>query len=75
MRTYGALNSGLLTGLLGFNGFSGMILYFLIFFIISFILLTKIKYNTKEYFLSLTDILYSGMFGDLMVFIVMWVIS
>ena len=75
LRTYGALNSGLLTGLLGFNGFSGMIVYFVIFFVISFILLCKIKYNAKEYFFNYSDVVYSGLFGDLMVFIVVWVIS
>ncbi len=51
-RTYGALNAGIIAGLFGFDGISGVICYVIIFFLVSACLLYKMKFNVKEFFLS-----------------------
>ncbi|EAS05805.1 Rab5-interacting protein (Rab5ip) (macronuclear) [Tetrahymena thermophila SB210] len=75
IRTFGSLNAGLATGLLGYDGFSGTILYFIFFFIVSFLCLQKTGFKPQNYFLSANDVITGGLLGDLLVFILVWVLS
>ncbi len=52
VRTYGALNAGIVAGLFGLNGISGVVCFVALFFIVSIILMYKTSFNVKNYFLN-----------------------
>lgn len=75
LRTFGSLNAGLAAGLIGFDGFSGTIVYFIFFFIVSYLVLLKTGFKPANYFLSASDAITGGLLGDLLVFILIWVLA
>jgi hypothetical protein len=75
IRTYGALNAGIIAGLFGFNGLSGLACYFVLFFIVSICLLYKAKFDSKKFFINKNELVFGGMTNDMLLFIMVWVIA
>ncbi|KRX00460.1 hypothetical protein PPERSA_03193 [Pseudocohnilembus persalinus] len=75
IRTYGALNSGILAGLFGMSGGIGFIFYFLFFFLVSGVILYKGKFQLHKYFINSSDALVGGIGEDLTLFLMIWVIT
>ena len=75
MRTYTALNAGIVAGLFGFSGFSGIITFFVFFFITSYVILLKTKFKPEDFFLKRSDVLFGGLGNDVTLFLMSWIVS
>ncbi|OAY36924.1 ER membrane protein complex subunit 6 [Manihot esculenta] len=71
-RTFLAIISGVIAGILGFTGLTGFIFYVLIMAITSLGLVAKAKFSVHSYFDSWNRIILDGFFGGLMSFVLFW---
>ncbi|XP_038719462.1 ER membrane protein complex subunit 6-like isoform X2 [Tripterygium wilfordii] len=65
-RTFMSIIGGVVSGILGFTGFYGFVLYFLIMAITSAGLVAKAKFSVHSYFDSWNRIMLDGITGGLM---------
>ncbi|KAF5738780.1 ER membrane protein complex subunit 6 [Tripterygium wilfordii] len=71
-RTFMSIIGGVVSGILGFTGFYGFVLYFLIMAITSAGLVAKAKFSVHSYFDSWNRIMLDGITGGLMSFVLFW---
>jgi len=62
-----AANVGILCGIFGFSGLQGLIFYLLMFFMTSFLLAIKSKFEVKRFFKKPRTLYISGIGSDLLV--------
>ncbi|KAM3144012.1 hypothetical protein pb186bvf_003776 [Paramecium bursaria] len=74
LRAYGAINAGTVSGLFGFDGIVGFAMYFLFFALTSFCMGLNMKFQPQKYFKDRYDVYYSGVFADLQLFLIFWVV-
>jgi hypothetical protein len=63
---------GVFAGILGLEGVWGFLLYFVASIPVSLGLYLKTRGKPYSYFTSLSDILYNGVFGNLLSFVLFW---
>jgi hypothetical protein len=66
-RTYMAANTGLLSGIFGFSGLTGLIFYLGVFFMTSLLISYKIDFDFIKFFKSSSTPIFSGIGTDLLV--------
>lgn len=66
-RTYGAINGGIVAGILGLSGLNGFLFYFVVFLLVSALLHVKAGGNGGKYFPDASEIYVGGMFKDMLV--------
>lgn len=75
IRTFGAINAGILSGLFNVSGLGGTICYLFVFFLVSIFLIYKTQFKVQRYFLKSSTMYYGGIFSDILLYIMIWVIS
>ncbi|XAR56969.1 hypothetical protein NMG60_11024952 [Bertholletia excelsa] len=71
-RTFMSIIGGVIAGILGFTGFTGFVFYFLVMAITSVGLITKAGFSINSYFDSWNQIIFDGILGGLMSFVLFW---
>ena len=68
------LTAGLIAGIFGLSGLRGFIFYIFCFLLTSCCFYIKMQGNTARYFKDSYTVYSSGIFGDLLLYLMMWVI-
>ncbi|XP_028080325.1 ER membrane protein complex subunit 6-like isoform X1 [Camellia sinensis] len=71
-RTFMCIIGGVVAGILGFTGLTGFIFYFLVMAITSVGLIAKAGFSIHSYFDSWNQIIFDGILGGLMSFVLFW---
>ncbi|KAL6990124.1 hypothetical protein U1Q18_052599 [Sarracenia purpurea var. burkii] len=71
-RTFMSIIGGVIAGILGFTGLTGFIFYFLVMAITSVGLISKAGFSIHSYFDSWNQIIFDGILGGLMSFVLFW---
>ncbi len=74
VRTLCTIFIGMAAGILNFGGLNGMVFYCLADFILGIMLLVYYGFKADLYFPSVSNILLSGLWSNIMTFMVMWVL-
>ncbi|KAI7998047.1 hypothetical protein LOK49_LG10G00193 [Camellia lanceoleosa] len=74
-RTFMCIIGGVVAGILGFTGLTGFIFYFLVMAITSIGLIAKTGFSIHSYFDSWNQIIFDGILGRLMSFVLFWIFA
>ena len=74
-RTLGTIWIGLVAGVMGFGGMEGILFYLLADMILSLVLIAFMGGKAKPYFTSLMQVAMTGLMGNVMTYIVIWVFA
>ena len=73
VRFFSTLFAGMVSGILGFTGFSGLGFYLLNFLVVTILLFLHIKRQKGNFSPSLLSLLFQGLFTHGMTFTIFWV--
>ncbi|KAL7104770.1 hypothetical protein ACP275_07G003200 [Erythranthe tilingii] len=71
-RTFMSIIGGVIAGILGVNGLTGIVFYFLVMAITTAGLAAKTEFSVHSYFDSWNRIVFDGILGGLMSFVLFW---
>ena len=74
-RTLGTVWIGLVAGVLGFDGLHGILFYLIADMLFSLVMIAFMGVKAKPYFNSLVQIATTGLMGNVMTYIVIWVFA
>ena len=73
LRFFSTIFAGMVAGILGFTGFSGLGLYLINFFVVTILLFLHIKKQKGSFCTSLLNLLFQGLFNHGMTYTIFWV--
>ena len=65
---------GMTAGVFGFDGFYGMIFYLCLVVLVSIFIAFALGFSHKPYFTSLSQAITTGMFSNVLTYLLMWVL-
>lgn len=72
-RTQTLIFGGITAGVFGFDGLQGMLFYIFLVTFVSVVIALRLGFNPKPYFVSLSQACTSGMFGNMLTYLLLWV--
>lgn len=72
-RTQTLLFGGMTAGIFGFDGMQGMLFYLALVAFVSVVIAVRLGFNPKPYFMNLSQACTSGMFSNILTYMLMWV--
>ena len=73
LRFFSTIFAGMVAGILGFTGFSGLGFYLVNFFVVTILIFLHIKKQKGSFCTSLLNILFQGLFNHGMTYTIFWV--
>ena len=73
LRFFSTIFAGMVAGILGFTGFSGLGFYLINFFVVTILLFLHIKKQKGSFCTSLLNLLFQGLFNHGMTYTIFWV--
>jgi len=72
-RTQTLIFGGITAGIFGLDGMMGMLFYLFLIFFVSTVIAVRLGFNGKPYFNSLSEATTTGMFNNMLTYMLLWV--
>eukprot|EP00347_Sterkiella_histriomuscorum_P021272 403334589 len=73
LRTLTLVFGGMASGIFGFDGLQGMMFYLVLILFVSLVIAVRLGFNGSPYFTTLNQAVTTGMFANLLTYLLMWV--